>query len=330
MDAGRRFLLTGLAAASLTPRPAVAQPPGKIWRLGFLYSGSRQSMIETGRFRALHDGLRDLGYVEGKNLVIEARFFEGDPERLRTFAAELIQLNPDVVVASGASPAKVLQRMSPTIPIVVAVAFDPVREGLAVSLAHPGSNVTGLAALLDEVFPKHVELLKQAVPNLTRLAALSRPTNSSHPGVLKRVHDIAGRLGVQVLPVAVASLKDLEPGFATMGRERVEGLLILGDGFFVQHLPQIATLALKQRLPSTYSGHEYPESGGLMSYGPNFSDNYRRVAHFVDRIVRGAKPGDLPFEQPTRLHLVINLKAATAIGVTIPPSLRLRADRVIE
>jgi putative ABC transport system substrate-binding protein len=286
--------------------------------------------VETGRYRAFLDGLRDLGYVEGKNLVIEARFFEGDPERLRAFSAELVQLRVDVVVTSGSGPAKALQRMSTTMPIVVAVAFDPVREGLVVSLAHPGGNITGLAALLDDVFPKQVQLLKEAIPPLTRLAVLSKPTNASHAVARKRVADAGGKLGLHVISVEANTLKEAESAFTTAARERAEALVVLGDAFFVQHFQHIAALAVKQGLASTYSGREYPESGGFMSYGPNFSDHYRRVGYYVNRILKGAKPADLPIEQPTKLELVINLKTAKTLGVTIPPSLLLRADEVIE
>jgi putative ABC transport system substrate-binding protein len=327
----RRWFL-GAVGASLLAAPLMceAQQTGKVWRIGLLYSGSRQSAVETGRYRAFVGGLRDLGYVEGKNLVIEARFFEGDPERLRAFSAELLQLRLDVVVASGPGPAKTLQQMSTAMPIIVAVAFDPVREGLVASLARPGGNITGLAALLDDVFPKQVQLLKEAIPQLTRLAVLSKALNASHAGVRKRVADAAEKLGMQVVPVEANTLKEVESAFTTTARERAEALMVLGDAFFVQHFQQIAALAVKQRLASTYSGREYPESGGFMSYGPNFSDHYRRVGYYVDRILKGAKPADLPVEQPTKFELVINLKTAKALGLTIPPSILARADHVIQ
>jgi putative tryptophan/tyrosine transport system substrate-binding protein len=322
------LVLIGPGAAE--SQPGAPSSPARVYKVGFLYSGSRQSALATGRYGAFVDGMRELGYGEGKNLLIEPRFFEGDVDRLRTSVAELIRLKVDVIVTSGSGPAKGVQEMTTTIPIVVAIAFDPVREGLVGSLAHPGGNITGLAALLDDVFPKQVELLKEASPKLARLAVLSKPTNTSHPGALKRIETVARNLGIQLVSMEANTVKDLEAGFAVMVRERAEALVILGDGFFVQNFQHIAALAIKHRLPSTYSGREYPEAGGLISYGPNFSDNYRRVAHYVDRILKGAKPGELPFEQPTRLYLVINLKTAKAMAVSIPPSLLLRADQVIE
>jgi putative ABC transport system substrate-binding protein len=326
----RAFLATAGAGIVAAPLVSAAQQAGKVWRIGFLYSGSRQSAVETGRYRAFQDGLRDLGYAEGKNLAIEARFFEGDPERLRAFSAELIHLRPDVVVASGPAPAKALQQVSTTIPIIVAVAFDPVREGLVASLARPGGNITGLAALLDDVFPKQVQLLKEAMPHLARLAVLLKPNNASHAGVRKRVDETAGKLGIHVLGVEASTLRDVESAFTTAERERAEALIVLGDAFFVQHFQHIAALAVRGRLASTYSGREYPESGGLMSYGPNFSDHYRRVGYYVDRILKGAKPAVLPVEQPTKFELVINLKTARALRLTIPQSLLLQADEVIQ
>ena len=204
------------------------------------------------------------------------------------------------------------------------------REGIAASLAHPGGNFTGLSAFLDDLFPKHVEFLRIALPKLSRIAVLSKPGNPGHPSLLKLIEDVARKLGIQVLPVNGNTPKDIEQGFGAMAQQRVQAVIILGDSFFVQHFRYIAELAIKHRLASIYSGREYPDAGGLMSYGPSFSDNFRRAATYVDKILKGAKPGDLPFEQPTRLYLTINRKTVKALGLTITNELLLRADNVIE
>jgi putative ABC transport system substrate-binding protein len=326
----RRKLVIAIGAGALaSPFGAFAQQQGKVWRIGFQYGASRQSALETGRYGAFLKGMQDLGYIEGKHFVLEEQFIE-NTERFPDLSAELVRTNVDVIVTSGLVGVRTLLRLTTTIPIVVAVAFDPVRDRIAASLAHPGGNVTGLSALLEEVFAKHVELLKMAVPKLSRIAVFSTPRSSDHPPLMKIVDATARKLGIQVLEVSAATVKDLEPGFRTMAREQCRALIILGDTFFVQNFRQIAELAIKYRQASTYSGSEYPNVGGLMSYGPSFADNYYRAAAFVDKILKGAKPADLPFEQPTRVYLTINRKTAKALGLTIPQELLLRADKVIE
>lgn len=329
----RRDLLFLLGAAALSPRAVRAQSkpaPGKAWRVGYFYFGSRQSAMNTGRYPLFIQGMRDLGYVEGKNLVIEARFADGISERLPGLATELVQLKVDVVVATGVPVYHALQKVTRTIPVVITVAADPVGEGFAASLARPGGNFTGLASGNVELFPKQIELLKIAMPKLSRIAVLWNPGNDAHPVRLKQLQAIAQKAGIQALGVGGRTPDDIERGFATMTRERAEAVIALNDTFFIQQLRQIAELSTRHKLPSLFGAIEYAEAGGLIGYGQNVTDNFRRAATYVDKILKGAKPGDLPIEQPTQLSLVINRRTAKAIGLTIPQELVLRADRVIE
>jgi putative ABC transport system substrate-binding protein len=327
----RRQMLIALGAGTLASSLGVfAQQPNKVWRIGFLYNGSRESAMNTGRYPAFLDGMRKLGYVEGKHFVIEERFAPNDEfERLPGLAAELVQANVDVILASGSYFARVLKQGATTIPIVLTVMTNPVREGLAASLAHPGGNITGLAAFLDDVFPKHVEMLKLAVPKLSRIAALANSRNLTHPPLLKAIEAVARHNAIQVQRVDGDTLEGIERAIGTAARQRAQAVIILGDAFFVQYFPQIAGFALRNRLASIYSGREYPQAGGLMSYGPNFADNYRRAATYVDKILKGAKPGDLPIEQPTKFELVFNRKTANALGIALSQELLFRTDEVI-
>jgi len=328
----RRKLIVALGAGALVaPVGTLAQPQGKIWRIGFFYIGTRQSAVDTGRYGAFIEGMRQLGYVEDKNFVLKERFAsDGDYARLPEIATELVRSTVDVIVVTGGPATHALKQATAGIPIIVTIATDPVREGIAVSMAHPGGNFTGFSAFLDSLFPKHVEFLKVAVAKLSRVAVLSKAGNPNHPRLLKLVEDAAQTHGIQMLPVAANDVKDIEQGFSEMARQRAQAVIILGDSFFVQHFRTIAGFAVKHRIASIYSGREYPDAGGLMSYGPSFADNFRRAATYVDKILKGAKPGDLPFEQPTRLYLTINSKTGKAIGLTISSELLLRADNVIE
>jgi ABC-type uncharacterized transport system substrate-binding protein len=317
-----------LAWLSLAPCIAVAQT--KVRRVGFFYGGSRESARRTGRYAAFIRGMNELGYVENKDFVLVERYIEGGFERIVSMAKELLDAKVEVIVVSGGTSRRALQQLTKTVPVVVVVAVDPVREGFAESLARPGKNFTGLSAVLSDIFPKHVELIKATLPGMSRLAVLAHPSNQTHPALMKGVEAAARANGIRVLQVNVNASRDFEPGFAEIRRERAEALLMLGDAFFVQHFPQIAELAAKHRLVSTYSGREYPEAGGFMSYGPNFREHYRRAAGYVDKILKGAKAGDLPMEQPTKFELVINRRTAKALGVAIPDELLLRADEVIE
>ncbi|HWO44592.1 MAG TPA: ABC transporter substrate-binding protein [Methylomirabilota bacterium] len=326
----RRAFLGTLAGALLATSLAAAQQPSTVTRVGFFYFGSRQSALATGRYAEFLDGMRELGYVEGKNLIIEARFGDSRPDRLPDLAAELVRLKVDVIVATGSPTYRVLQRTPSIPPIVITVTFDPVIEGLAASMARPGGNFTGLSDTAADLGPKQLELFRAVLPKLSRVGVLLNPDNVSHPAQMKRLMLAAQKVGIQVVLAEAGTVAAIEPGSASLARERAEAVVLFGDTFFVQHFQQIAQAALKHRAPSIYVSHEYAKDGGLMSYGADLIDNFRRAATHVDRILRGAKPAELPFEQPTRFYLVINLKTAKTLGLTIPPSLLQRADQVIE
>lgn len=327
----RRKLLAALGLGALAEAlPALAQQKGKVWRIGFLAPRSRPTAADPDVYSAFPQGMRELGYVEGKHFVIEWRFADGKFERLPGLAAELVKMKVDVIVAAGTAATQMAQRATTTIPIVIAASVDPVGSGFVKSLARPGGNITGLSLATSDFSPKHLELLMTAVPKLSRVAVLVNPDNSAHPGVLKSVQAAAQKLGVQVLPVTARTPEDIERGFAMMKRERAEAVIVAADAFFVLQRRQIVELALKHRLASMATNREYAAAGGLMSYGQNVADFYRRAATFVDKILKGAKPGDLPIDQPTIFELVINRKTAKTLGITIPQELLLRADRVIE
>lgn len=328
----RDFLIAGGAGLCVLAAPlsARAQQTNKVWRIGFLYNGSRESAISTGRYPAFLDGMRKLGYVEGKHFVVEERFAPNDEfGRLPDLAAELARSNVDVIVTTGATPARALQQANTTIPIVMTLMVDPVREGVGASLAHPGGNITGLSAFQDDVFPKQVEMLKLALPKLSQIAVLANPRSLVHPPLLKGIEAVARRNAIQVQRADGATLEGIERAIGTAARQRAQALIVLGDSFFVQYYPRISGFALRNRLASISSSREYPEAGGLMSYGANASDNYRRAATYVDKILKGAKPGDLPVEQPTKFELVVNRKAASALGIALSQELLLRTDEVI-
>jgi putative tryptophan/tyrosine transport system substrate-binding protein len=327
----RTFIATAAAGLLAMPLAAFAQQPDKIWRIGFFYFGSRQSSLDTGRYDAFVQGMRELGYVDGKNVIIETRFGDGKIDRLPSLTAELLLLNVDVIVATGSPTYSALRfATTTTIPIVVTVTTDPIIEGLAASLARPGGNFTGLTDTAADLGAKQLELLKATVPQLSRLGVLLNPDNVSHPTQMKRVMLPAQQVGVQVVLAEAGTVADIEPGFAALAQERANAVMLFGDTFFVQQLQQIAQAALKHRMPSIYSIHDYARAGGLMSYGADVVDNFRRAATYVDKILKGAKPSELPFEQPARYLLAINLKTARALGLTIPQPLLLRADEVIQ
>jgi putative tryptophan/tyrosine transport system substrate-binding protein len=325
----RSFLIALGAGALAVPRSSSAQPQSKVARIGFLYFGSRQSSLDTGRYNAFVQGMRELGYVEGTSFIIESRFAEGKTERLPALAAELIRLKVEIIVATGLPSYRALQHATSTIPIVCTVMADPVGNGFAASMARPGGNITGLATSADELGPKLLELLKAAVPKLSRVALLLQPENPGHPLRLKRVMFAAQRIGIQVVLTEAGTVQEIEREFGVMTKERAQAAIIFSDAFFLQESRAIATQALKHRLPSISANREYCEAGGLMSYGANLVENFRRAATYVDKILKGAKPGELPFEQPTRYQLTINGKTAVALGLTIPSTLLRQADEVI-
>jgi putative ABC transport system substrate-binding protein len=326
----RRFLIALGAGVLAVPRGSLAQQQPKVARVGFFYFASRQSSLDTGRYNAFVQGMRELGYVEGKNFIIEARFGDGKAERLPALAAEMVSLKVDVIVAQGTPVLRALQHATATIPVVSAATGDPVGDGFAASLARPGGNITGLSIGAADLGPKLLELLKVAVPKLSRVAVLLQPENASHPPRLKRIMSAAQKIGIQVVLAEAGTVQEIEREFAMMTKERVNAAIIFPDSFFVQEARPIAAQALKHRLPSVSTNHEYSEAGGLMSYGPKLNDNFRRAATYVDKILKGAKPGELPFEQPTRYPLVLNHKTATALGLTIPSALLRQADEIIQ
>ena len=326
----RTFIASAATGLLAMPLAAFAQQQDKIWRIGFFYFGTRQSSLDTGRYNAFVQGMRELGYVAGKNVIIETRFGDGKIDRLPSLAAELLRSNVDVIVATGSPTYSALRFATTSIPIVVTVATDPVIEGLAASLARPGGNFTGLTDTAADLGAKQLELLKATVPQLSRLGVLLNPDNVSHPTQMKRVMLPAQKIGVQVVLAEAGTVADIEPGFAALAQERANAVVLFGDTFFVQQLQQIAQAALKYRMPSIYLIHDYARAGGLMSYGADVVDNFRSAATYVDKILKGAKPSELPFEQPARYLLAINLKTAKALGLTIPQPLLLRADEVIQ
>jgi putative tryptophan/tyrosine transport system substrate-binding protein len=327
----RRELIVALGAGALVaPLGSFAQQQGKVWRIGYLSTAGRQAWIDAGRYDALLQGMRELGYVEGKNFVLEARYADGDAERLDGLAAELAQLKVDVILTFGAAASQAVQRNTATIPIVVVVTQDPVRDGFAISLARPGGNLTGMSVGTSETIQKCVELLRTMVPKLSRVAVLVNSNNASHSPMLLGVQVAAQRIGWAMLPISVRRPEDIESGFATMARERAGAVIVLPDSFFLQQRQQISTPALKHRLASIAMISDVVESGILMSYAANTNDNVHHIAIFVDKVLKGAKPGELPFELPTRYYLVINRSTAKALGLTIPQELMLRADRVIQ
>ena len=328
----RRRLFALIAGAFLgAPLRAFAQQQVNVRRIGFLAARSRSTPSNPDvYYDAFVQGMRELGYVEGKNLIIEWRFADGKYEPLAAFAAELVRMRVEVIVTHGNATIEAARKATTTVPIVAAASNDPVGSGFVASLASPGTNVTGLSNVSLDVSPKHLEFLQTLRPALSRVAVLMNPSNSSHPAILKHLQVAAQQVGIKILPVEAHTPAEIENGFAAMMKERAEAVVILIDAFFIQQRRQIPELALKNRLPSMFFYREYVQAGGLMSYGQNAADHYRRAATYVDKILRGAKPGSLPIEQPTELHLAINRKTAKVLGLTIPQEFFLRADEVIE
>jgi putative ABC transport system substrate-binding protein len=326
----RRFLLTSLAGALAAPIGAGGQQPGKVFRIGILGNVPPTDPEGARVWGAFIEGLRDLGYAEGQNITIVHRSSEGKFQRLPDLAAELVRLKVDVIVAPASQNVLAAKQASRTIPIVMAGSGDPVGAGLVASLARPGGNVTGLSMLSLEMAGKQLALLREIVPGVSRVAVLGNPVHQSYPPWLDEVKVAARSLGVQLQLLEARGPDDFESAFAAMARERAGALLHFSDGMGLLHRARIVELAAKHRLPVMYGLREFVDAGGLMVYGPSMRDSFRRAATYVDKILKGAKPGDLPIEQPSKFDLVINLKTAKALGLTIPPSLLLRADQIIE
>jgi ABC-type uncharacterized transport system substrate-binding protein len=325
--------LIGLAvvlAVGLTIAPVAAQTPAKVYRIGYLGSGAPASLATDALVRALLDRLEELGYSEGRDLVVVRRTSEGRNERYRALATELVNLKVDVIIAPGTAAAQAAKEATSTVPIVMVVAGDPVGSRLIASFARPGGNVTGMSSAGGEVTAKQLELIKEIVPRLSRIAVLSNQTTALHVTLLKELEVAAQTLRVRLHPVDVRTPQDLDSALVAIAKERPEALIPLDDPLIFQERRHIADFALRHRLPTASFQRFFTEAGTLLSYGPSFADLFRRAAHYVDKILKGAKPADLPVEQPTKFELVINLKTAKALGLTIPQSVLVRADEIIQ
>jgi putative ABC transport system substrate-binding protein len=321
----RRTFVVGALAGLGISTPAAAQQAGKVYRVGYLDQGAAaRNSVYVEAFR---QGLQDLGWAEGR-LTIHVRFADGKRDQLRRLASELVWLKMDVIVTSGTPAALAARHASPTTPIVMGLAADPVGSGIVSSLAHPGGNITGWTHLaLDRA--EYLELLKEAVPQATRFGVVWNRSHQAHQPSLKIIEAAGQKLNVEVYVIAVQDREELEGTFSALVENSVQALIVLPDGMLLAHGALILSLAARTRLPAIYGLREYAEAGGLMAYGPDLSHMHRLGASFVDKILRGASPGSLPVAQPTALKLVVNLKTAEALGLTIPPSLLTRADPVI-
>jgi putative ABC transport system substrate-binding protein len=327
----RRAFIAGLGAAAASavfwPLAARAQRTGKIFRIGFLWDSPTTSPDSIEAFR---QALRGLGYVEGQNIVIEYRWAEGNPERMRDLAEELVRLKVDVIIAPSSIYTGAAKRATATIPIIFVSHADPVGSGHVSSLGRPGGNITGLSVMMTEANVKGLELLKEVVPGLSRVAVIWDPNTPSHEPGMKALDAARSALGLQIQSVPMRSVVEYEGAFAAIARARSDAVLVLSTALFVAGANKLAELTLAYKLPSLFGPKEHVEAGGLMSYSPNRADLWRRSAIYVDKVLHGTDPADLPVQQPTRFELVINLKTAKAIGLAVSPSFLARADEVIE
>ncbi len=321
------FFLAAVAIFTAAP-PADAQQAGKVYRIGFLTAGSVKSFKQ--RVTAFRQGLKELGYLEGKNIVIEERYAAGQADRLPELAAELVRMPVDVIVIHGTTATRVAKKVAGTVPIVFSVVADPVGSGIIASLSKPGGNITGVSDYHSALVPKRLQLLKEVVPSASRVAVFWHPDALNTVPQLKTLQAVAPALGVTLLPVEFKKLDDFNRASAAFRKERPDALNVFGYALMSAYIRQIAAFALKNRLPTIGTTESMAVLGLLMSYGVRMPELYRRAATFVDKILKGAKPADLPVELPTRFYLTVNLKTAKALGITLPPSILLRADRVIE
>jgi putative ABC transport system substrate-binding protein len=325
----RRTLISHLALCLVAaPLVSFAQAQDRVWRIGMLETVSTE--LNAANLAALRQGLRELGYVEGRNLIIEYRSADGRSERFAALATELVGLKVDLIVTRGTPASLAAKNATRTIPVVMANAGDPVDSGLVASLARPGGNVTGLSSLSVNLEAKRFGLLRELVPGIARVAALYNMGSPVSPPQWKEIEGAAGAVGVQSQLLDVRKPEDLGPAFDAATRQRADGLIVGQEGLLQANRKLVTELAAKHRLPAIYRSMEFIEVGGLLAYGPSYPDLYRRAATYVDKIFKGAKPGDLPVEQPTKFELIINLKTAKTLGLTIPQSLLLRADEVIQ
>lgn len=318
--------LLALAAAPFSP---LAFSQGKVWRVGIL-SPRSQGAFATDPFAGFLRGMRELGYVDGKNVNYELRFADGRYDRLPQLAAELVQRKVDVIVTGGTPATRAAQKATGTIPIVMGSASNPVDSGLVASLARPGANITGVSTMATDVGPKQLEMLLAAIPGKNRIAVLVNPGNPSHQSSLKNLQAAVQQAKVQLIVMEAQSVEEIERAFALMKQKNAQGLILAIDSLFIQQQVQIAALAKKAALPAIFASREFAEAGGLMSYGQSLAENYRRAAAYVDRILKGAKPADLPVEQPTAFELFVNISTAKAFGIKVPQTLLMRADKIVE
>jgi putative ABC transport system substrate-binding protein len=324
----RDFMVLAIGGTAMWPQPVYAQHPQKIWRIGVLLPGTPESF--SLRTKALLDGLRDLGHVEGKTVAIEWKWGQDRGETLSELAAELARSNVDVIVTGGTAAAKALKAATRQIPIVVAIIGDPVAAGLVENLARPNGNLTGFSIVAPELGGKRLQLLKEIVPNLSAVSVLLNARNPQSQIELKEMRSAAQAMGLQLYPAEISSEVGLEDAFAAINKAAVQALVVLTDPILFSQRKRTVDLASSHGLPAMYFFQGFVDDGGLMSYGPSDADLFRRAAGYVDRILKGAKPGDLPIEQPTKFELFINLKAANTLGIRIPESFLIRADQVIE
>ena len=319
-----------LLSLIVAPLAVDAQPTKQVPRVGYLSIGSSTDPARLRRFEAFRQGLRELGYVEGQTIALEPRWAEGMYERYPALAADLVRVPVDVIVAVGGAATQAVQQATKTIPIVMSVVNDPVGSGLVPNLVRPGGNVTGLSLMAPDLVGKQFEVLKEVVPTVSRVALLWNPANPASAPQVREAEAAARAVGVQLQPLEARSPQEIESAFAAMTREQAEALVVRTDSIFTNQVRQIAELAAQRRLPALYGLREHAEAGGLIVYSANPLDLERRAAIYADKILKGAKPGNLPVEQPTTFQLVINLQTAEALGLTIPPTLLFQADEVIK
>ncbi len=326
----RRGFLAGLGAVALTaPHGAGAQPAGRTYRIAYL--GNSSPTLEAELVTAFRQGLHELGYLEGRNLVIDYRWAEGRYDRFPALAAAALRAKPDVIVTAGTPGALAAKKSTTTVPIVLAVIADPVGVGIVPSLARPGTNITGSATMLHELAGKRLEVLRELLPSTSRIAVVWNPSNPANASLIRELQTAAAALRLTVDPlVDGGTAASLDKGFAAIVAAKADALIVEPDRSLLARRAAIVAFAAGRRLPAVYPYREYVEAGGLASYAPSFPEMFRRAATYVDRILKGAKPADLPIEQPTKFELVVNVKAAKSLGFDVPPSLLLRADRVIQ
>ena len=324
----RTFLALVSASLLVAPLAAEAQQGGEVYRVGFL--GNSTAALEANLVGPFREGLRELGYVEGQNIAIEYRWAEGQYERFPALIAELLARKVDVIVTAGTPASLAVKKATTSVPLVMVAVGDPVGTGLVTSLARPGGNLTGLISIAPDLEGKRLELLREVVPKLSHVSVLTNPANPFHALSEKQIRAAASVMHMKVHFVSVRAEPEIDHAFGMITRQRPDGLIMLADRVFLHNRVRIADFATRNRIPGVYAYTELVDAGGLMSFGPSYPGMHRRAAYFVDKILKGAKPADLPMEQPAKFELVINLKTAKVLGLTMPPSLLLRADQVIE